>query len=400
MRVSTAMLFDTGVATMQRQTASALQTQQQVATGRRILTPSDDPVAAARTLEVTQVREINAQYGANRDNARTALGLVESQLTAVGHLIQNVRERSVQLGDPVLSLSDRQSIARELRARFDELMGLANATDGAGLYLFSGYQGATRPFAGSVEGGVTYAGDDGQRQLQVASSRQMPVSDSGADVFLRIRNGNGSFVTGFGAANAGTGLIAGSNVLTAYNGQAYTIGFSATPTGLDYTVTNTTTATVAATGTYASGEAIAFDGISITITEAPAAGDTFSIAPSTSQSIFETISALVLAAEDASGDPGAGARLSNAVGLALTNLSQSEDVLLSVRASVGSRLAEVDALSSVGEDLNIQYESTLSRLQDVDFAEAITRLERQRLELEAAQRSFLRVSDLSLFRFL
>ena len=401
MRVSTGMLYDVGVGSIQRQTSSLLHTQQQVASGRRILTPADDPVSAARALEVTQSKEMNAQYAANQGNAKTSLGLVESQLGNVGDLLSYVRERAVQAGNTVLSDDDRRSIAVDLRAQFNQLLGLANSGDGTGQYLFSGYQGATKPFSGSVEAGVSYAGDDGQRLLQVSPSRQLAVSDSGSDVFVRIRNGNGTFVTGASAGNTGSGLIDAGNVLnpTAVTGHNYTITFSVAAGVTTYSVVDQATTLSAASGTYSSGSAISFDGVSIGITGNPANNDSFTVAPSTSQSMFKTLSDLITSLETPVTSTGGTTLLSNRVGQALTNIDQALEKVLSVRASVGSRQMEIDALSGASEDLSIQYAETLSRLQDVDYAEAITRLTREQSYLEAAQKSFLKVSGLSLFNY-
>lgn len=194
-RVSTGMIFDAGVGAMQKRTATLLRTQQQLASGRRILSPADDPVAAARALEVTQARANNAGQAQTRDNAKSALGLAESQLAGATDLLVRVRELAVQAGSGALAPSDRRSIATELRARFEELVALANSSDGTGQYLFGGYQSSGRPFAGSVENGVNYGGDDGLRTLEVSDSRLLPVSDAGSDVFQRIQNGNGVFAT-------------------------------------------------------------------------------------------------------------------------------------------------------------------------------------------------------------
>lgn len=405
MRVSTAMLYDLGVGSIHRQTSSLLHTQQQVATGRRILAPSDDPVAAARALEVTQSKEINAQYSENQGNAKAALGLEESQLTSVGDLIQYVRQRAVQAGNTVLSDADRRAIAADLRNQFGQLLGVANATDGSGQYLFSGYQGSNKPFSGSVEGGVAYAGDDGQRLLQVSASRQMAVSDSGNDAFMRIRNGNGTFATAASAGNTGSGIIDAGNVTNpaAATRHDYTINFSVAGGVTTYTVVDQSTTpaptTVVPSTTYTSGAAISFDGISLTITGAPANGDSFTVAPSTSQSLFATVANLITALESSVRVAGGATRLSNNINQALTNLDQAQENILTLRAAIGSRQVELDALSDMGDDLDLQYADTLSRLQDVDYAEAISRLTREQTYLEAAQKSFLRVSGLSLFNY-
>lgn len=405
MRVSTGMIYDAGVSAIQRQTSSLVHTQQQISTGRRMLTPADDPVAAARALEVTQARDVNAQYRVTQDNARSSLGLLESQLAAVGGVVQDVIERAIQGGNASLSDRDRSAIAGDLRSRFDQLVGLANATDGSGQYVFSGYQGATRPFSGDIAGGVNYAGDDGQRTLQVAPSRQMPVSNSGNDVFMRVRSGNGDFATGFTATNTGTGVIDGGTALdhSALTRHSYTITFSVSGGTTSYDVVNQDASPAPAsvkTGTYTAGSPIDFDGVSLSIAGAPADGDSFTVVPSAGQSMFTTLANLIGALETPVSGGAGGARLTNQIGRSLTDLNQALDKVLQVRASVGSRLSEIDAFANVSEDLSLQYDQTLSRLQDVDYAQAISQLTREQTTLEAAQRSFVRVSGLSLFDYL
>ena len=196
MRISTGMIYSSGVDSMQKRTSSLLTLQQQASSGKRILKPSDDPVASARALEVTQAKDINAGQARTRDYAKNSLGIADGQLKAAGDLLVRVKELAIQGGNAVLSAADRKSLATELRARFDELMGLANSTDGAGNYLFGGYQSGVKPFSGSVDNGAAYVGDSGLRSLLVSASRNLPVSGSGNDIFMGVKNGNGVFVTG------------------------------------------------------------------------------------------------------------------------------------------------------------------------------------------------------------
>jgi len=195
MRVSTGMIYDSGLASMQNRMSSLLRVQQQLSTGRRLLAPSDDPVAAARALEVTQSIAANKAQAETRDNVKSAVGIADAQLQSATDLLTRVRELTVQAGDAALSTEDRRSIALELRQRFDELIAIANAKDGLGNSLFGGFQVGNKPFAGSVEDGVRYLGDDGLRALQVSSARQMGISLSGNDIFMRVPNGNGVFAT-------------------------------------------------------------------------------------------------------------------------------------------------------------------------------------------------------------
>src|SRR6185295_11817111 len=206
-RISTNMIFDQGVANMQSRTAAVLNTQNQIANGTRILTPADDPVAAARSLEVEQSQSISEQYQRNADSATTALGLSENALTSVTTLLQDVKTTAVHAGDGALSESDLDTLGGELRGRYQELIGLANSTDGNGQYLFSGYKGSTLPFAASAPGVVAYLGDQGARLTQITASRQVPISDAGSDVFQLIKNGNGTFASGANSANTGAGIV-------------------------------------------------------------------------------------------------------------------------------------------------------------------------------------------------
>ena len=190
------MIFNSGASGIQKRTSDMLRTQQQLSTGKRIMTPSDDPVGSARALQISQAININSSQATTRTDAKGNLGLVDNQLSSVTDLLTRIKELAVQAGDAALSDQDKKSISTELRARYTELMGLANSTDGVGKYLFSGYQDNTRPFGGSIENGVQYVGDSGIRQLQVSSSRQLGISAPGDDIFLKIRNGNGTFQTG------------------------------------------------------------------------------------------------------------------------------------------------------------------------------------------------------------
>ena len=142
-------------------------------------------------------------------------------------------------------------------------------------------------------------------------------------------------------------------------------------------------------------------GARFSMTGAPADGDRVSLEISTSQSVFETIGDVILALEQpASGDANALAKVSNAIGSAISNIDQSTDNLLTARARIGARSSELAALDSLGEEVNLQFESSLSNLRDLNYTEALSKLTQQQAYLQAAQQSFLKVSGLSLFNFI
>ncbi len=172
MRVSTSTIFDQGVFNIQRNQADLLKLQEQISSGRRVLTPADDPVSAGRSLELSQSKALAEQFARNTESATAAIGLAEGALQRYTSLLQDVRVLAVNAGNGALTASDRRSVATELRERYAELLGIANATDGNGVYLFSGYQGATRPFTETAPGTVAYNGDQGSREIQTRSLQQ------------------------------------------------------------------------------------------------------------------------------------------------------------------------------------------------------------------------------------
>ena len=304
MRISTATIYEMGVARITDLQASLAKTQQQLSTGRRILTPADDPVGASNALEVIQSQVINAQFSTNRDVAKASLNQLDGTLSGVSDIIVNAKSLVISGGNASLNDQQRGFIATELRGAFDNLLGLANTKDGAGNYLLSGYQTTTQPFARTAMG-AQYDGDQGERRVQVGPSRQMAISETGQAVF----QGGG-------------------------------------------------------------------------------------------QDIFKTIGDLITLLETPVSTP-AGATALNA-GLATANggMDKALDNVLTLRASVGSRLKELDSLDIAGEALNEQYQQNLSGIQDLDYARAISELSQQQVTLQAAQKSFIQVAGLSLFSFL
>ncbi len=185
MRVSTNLSYDIGIAAMNRQQAAQVKTLEQVSSGKRNLTPSDDPVAYVRALGVSQADASNTQYAANRQSATSTLSALDGMLGDVTTLVQNAQQLAVYAGNGTLTDSGRAAIATQLRGNLDDLIGLANRTDASGQYLFSGFQGSTKPFA-DTGSGVQYFGDDGQRLVQASTSRQLAVNESGREVFERV----------------------------------------------------------------------------------------------------------------------------------------------------------------------------------------------------------------------
>lgn len=434
MRISTSQIYDAGALGIQRNQQGLFHLQNQLSSGRRVLTPEDDPVAAAQALVVTQSKDINAQYVENQGNASAQLGLVDANLTSLTDLLQATRERAIE---SMGSLTDAQRgfIATDLQIKLNSMVGLANTDDGTGQFMFSGFQGATRPFAidGSsapvapaTEPPVVYFGDDGERLLQVEASTRIAGNVSGAELFMNIRSGNGTFATAVGGngggINQGTAIVdAGSVTNPSAWANAVNTYSAATPdpkgfqvvftSSSQYRIYDRDTPPVALTAaqTYVSGQAIVLDttiglpanfGAQVVVSGTPAAGDSFTVAPSANQSMFKTLQNLIGALQTPVTATFTKTELINRIKAEVSNLDGALNNLARVRADVGSRMNELASLTSGAKDLDLQYSTTLSALQDLDYTEAISKYTQQQMQLEAAQKSFARIQGLSLFDIL
>lgn len=406
MRISTLSLYDQGITSMESAQALLAQTQLTLSTGKKVNTPADDPIAATEILQTTDAQSVNTQYAANQAVAKTLLTQTDSTLSQVTNVLQNVRTTLVSAGNGALTSNNRSALAAQLQSQLSQLVGLANTQDAQGNYLFGGYQAASAPFSQNATG-VTYAGDDGVRAIQVTASRQIPATVSGDQVFQRIRSGNGVFVTSATQTNAGNAAIDTGQVTTpsALTGHNYSIHFTVAAGQTTYAVTDVTTglpvaAPAAAGNVYTSGNAISFDGVQFSISGTPANGDTFNVGPSQNQSIFTTIQqAITMLQTPPSGSSSASGALGS-LATSIQNVDQAMTQVSSVQAGVGTRENELTALNSVNTAADLQDKTTLSTLQDTDMAKAASNLAEQQTVLSAAEESFVKVTGNSLFNYI
>lgn len=402
MRLSSLGFSMGSLSAMMEQQSALAKLQNQVALGTRVTTPADDPIAAVHILELQRAQSESEQFAKNSTLAKNRLSLEEQSMVDVGNVLTRVRELMVQAGNVgTLSNNDRLSIATELSARLDELQDVANRQDGNGEYLFSGYATKTQPFSGGDGTPISYVADQGARQLAISTTQRVADSHNGFDVFVDIPEGNGTFATAVNMANTGSGSIDVGSVVdrTAWVPDDYTITFTSATT---YEITDSATPTpnVVTTGTYTAGSAIQFNGVSVTIKGAPAVGDTFAVEQSRSEDIFATIGETISILRQPAGNAVANAKLTSTLSGSLQQLDQATDHFLGVRAQIGVRLATLDSVDASREAMDIDVASALSDLRDLDYAQALTQMNQQLVGLQAAQMSYTKISNLSLFNYL
>jgi flagellar hook-associated protein 3 FlgL len=400
MRVSTVSFTQRGLTSMLEQQKRLADIQEQISSGKRILKPSDDPSGAAQILRLEQTLSVTNQYQRNADNAISRLTLEESTLDSMQDSLIRIREIAIQGANPIIGNTDRLSLAQEVRERLNELVSLANTKDANQEYLFSGYKVTTKPFTQAANGTFVYSGDQGQRALQISSGRQMMDSDSGNDAFVNIKNGNGTFQTSANSANTGSGIFDIGQVVdpTAYVADTYTITIGGTPGNLTYGVSGATSGVVIAAGTaFASGGTIQFNGIQTGISSDPVAGDTFTIQPSTTQDMFSSVQKLITALETTTASAAGQSDILNLLNPSLSEMDMAFDNITRIRTSVGARLKTLDDQININEGFKVEMATTLSKVRDLDIAEAAVELQSRLISLQAAQSTYTRIQSLSLF---
>lgn len=320
MRVATSTAYSQGVTSMNTQNFKLNKTMLQLSTGKRIVTPSDDPAGAAKVLGLNQAKSRTEQFQDNIDVLKSSLQVEETALDSIVNTLQRVRELTIQANNDTYDGTQRAAISLEIQEHFEAITGFANTTNGNGEFLFGGYNNRDVPFE-NVAGVVNYRGDQGQQLLQISATRQVASGDNGFDSFMNLR-----------------GTDNGSNPA---------------------------------------------DGIPM--------------------SVFAVVKELQVALENndgvISGVVGA-ETFHETMSRAIDNIDVALGQIVDIEASIGARLNAIENQENANEDYLVQLATTLSNTQDLDYNEAVSRLEQEQIGLQASQQTFTKIQGLSLFNFL
>lgn len=379
MRISTPATFLNAAHSLNSQQGELARLSAQISSGRRIITPADDPAGAARAIELESARARNQQIGVNQRAAASTLSQAESLLGNISDAYSDIRERLVQAGNPALSDGDRKSLAAELAARREALVGLSTSRDGDGQPLFGG------------------------RVVQVGSSRDLDVTLNNALLFGQVRNGNGIFAASEAAANSGAAAISAGSVVdaTALDGGSYNIVIHDSAGTLTYDIVNASTnAVVSGANPFTAGSQISIAGMAVKISGVPADGDTFHLTPATARPVFEALDEIVQALHAPVTDDASRARLAAAVASGLSQVDRAAETALLTRAGTGAALRELDTLQAVAATQDEQLQIQLADIRDLDYTLAATELSQRQLALNAAQKAYSKTLGNSLFDYL
>lgn len=398
MRISTLTMYNQNVSSMNRQQTEFMKIGQQIASGKRIVNISDDPQAMTQAINISQSKSVSNQFNDARVGVRNSLSQEESVLNTVNDVYSRAKTLMVQASSDTLADADRASVASELRGLYESLIGLGNTRDGNGRYLFGGYQDDTAPFVRDANGNVNYVGNPEVREQQVDGERRMAVGHSGDKIFRSVHSSAG-YLADAGLNNQGTLQFDGINIVDSNHpdfGQAYDIEFADNAGQMQYRVNG------GAWADYNSPTNVTLGGIEIELEGAPVSGDTLRVArgQDNNMDIFRTFEKALAVLDSPATTDAEKAQRTNTLRTVMREFDNGMDNVLTTRAEVGARLNELDALDTIGGNRTLAYEQALSDLVDLDYVEAASQYSVRMVGLQAAQKAFVDMKDMSLFNFL
>ena len=424
-RLGTANTYDNARANLITRQTALSNLQEQLTSGKRVNTASDDPTAAAAAERaLNRIGRIQTDQRA-LEAQRSAITQAESTLGDVTTALQSIRELVVSAGNGTYSSAERKSIAGQLSGLRDQVIALANRKDTNGLPLFGALSSALTPFVGpqGTAPDYTFNGLPGQTaSTEVAipfvldgdaAFMHQPARDSVFNAIVSNIPSSRTLKTDNVAVSNPALVSANATLASAATGipnsfPSYVVQFTAVDST---TVPGTTTATYSVTETpavsapavtpvtlsYPSNTAAPITGVpglSFSVSGTPAVGDTITI--NANPSIFSVI-------DNAIRDIGSAANNNaaiQAVSQALGNLDIGMARVSAIRGQAGDLLNRADSITVNQGKRSIQMESDRSRAEDLDMIKGISDFQNQQTGYQAALQSYAQVQKLSLFNYI
>ncbi|MGL6260615.1 flagellar hook-associated protein FlgL [Vibrio sp. WXL103] len=184
MRVSTNQYSQMMSSSLNNNSLGLNKLMQQMATGKRLLLPSDDPMAATRVMSLQSQQASLGQYQSNIDSADILLKNQETHLSNGVDVMLQMRDLMLWAGNDTNSADEREAIASELEQLQDTLVSLINAKDENGKYIFAGNEVNTKPLDKDADGNWVYNGDSGVREVVIGDGVTVKVNVNAGDMFF------------------------------------------------------------------------------------------------------------------------------------------------------------------------------------------------------------------------
>ncbi|WP_417597268.1 flagellar hook-associated protein FlgL [Oceanospirillum sp.] len=426
MRVSTSLINHSNTNSILKKQTDMFNTSQQLGTGKRVLTPSDDPVASTLAFNAKNKLANIEQYGKNIDYAEKSLQISESTLDTIHNRLQRARQLMIQANNDTLGDDGRKTIGLEMREITYQLEKLVNTKDEQGNYIFSGSKVDTAPFAKQTDGSYEYQGDAKERDVQISDSVRTPLNMTGKEIFEDIDSAlfAESPITSYPSdSNTSTGDIAATGSQAFLNGNQigdYEIEITndavtppeiivTGPTGsvIDLSAPAAGTAnTLEALASYLNSGADASTGnlaLALPVSppapadQAPVTGDSFTLRVNNEKQ--DMLTGMQRLAETLEGFTGA-EKDADMLASSLNDLDSWLNSVEVARTEHGTRRNSIDAIGGNNDNVELYLKEQVSNLEDLDYAEALGQFILEQTALQASQQTFSKTATMSLFNYI
>jgi flagellar hook-associated protein 3 FlgL len=408
MRITTNLIYNQNLRSIDTNQGNLVDIQQQLASGKKLLRPSDDPVGAAQVIRLTEQLDKLTQYQRNSDLATNSLEQQETALRSISDVVNRARVLTVQSGNGILAPADRKAIGAEIEQIRNQVLGLMNTQNASGEYIFSGYQSSTQAFEfnpSATGDKVSFLGDDGENQVQISDRLKIQSSSSGKSIFQEAFARLNFQVTGQSAGvSVTTAKINQQGTFDDFHKQNFDPVNAANNqyrfdilAGNQVSVTNIGTGNIISTQAFEPGRAFNFAGIELNVTGATGESLEINLNRPEKKNLAEVLNDMFIAL---SSDTISENEFVNAIDDTLVGLDNGLEKMALETSSIGARLNIAQSIKEANLDSEISLQSARSKIEDVDYAKASTEFAKQETALQAAFQSFPRVTNLSLFNYI
>ncbi len=425
-RVSTQHQYNTSIDNMQRSNVTLDKLQQQISSGKRILQPSDDPVASAQVVKLERELAQYDKYEVAIKATDRRLTLQESVMGSMRTSMDRIKELVIQGSTGTLTDSDRASIAVSMKTETEFMANLMNTQDSQGEYIFAGSKGKIKPYQLQVDGSYQYQGDDGQRNVKVSHDLTIPSNDSGQYLFEAVTNTLQTTVKGSYASQVGPPASVVTNVVfdsvddeeqfTDFSQNLGDISIAVAvvllpaPAVHSYSVLDSQgAAALSGTGVpltsivYTPGDRIELYGMRFDLGAAVSpetfVGENSNVLHTEPKrkNILDAVQSYAQALEKPVRDTNDRISLEAQTEKMFGQWDQASERNIESVTRLGTRLSFMENIKDNNLDFTLFAKASLSSIQDVDMPEAISKFKLEEVTLEASQAVFGRVASLSLF---
>jgi len=415
MTISTSLFFSKAVSLMSQNQTDLATMQEKVATGKEIVRASDGVDKALNIARLKASISKLESYEQSLNMVSDRLRIEESYIQGNSDTLTEIRTLVIQGANDSYSANDRQVIALQIEELVNEIQSMANGTDANGNYLFAGTRTRTQPYQKDGSGLIKYVGDQVETSVKFTDTRTSQTGRSGPDVFQSVFTERQlNVVEGVYDWDVGT-VAAGDSVSITIDGQrveytasvsdnAHSVAqqiFNQIQSNIDSGLTQDFEVTLNGTAI----EMVATDGVERAISRSSVravggtSGAEVDIEPTQVPDpgrrerveFFEALNTIVSRMRSGTQDD-----IQNTIDYLDQMIDQSTLGL----ADIGVERASIQSEIDLNQDLKATLTSTLSSTEDLDYTTAITKLQAKMMALEAAQSSFAKISNLSVFNFL